>query len=165
MMPAAGLLGCERSWFRPMNLNQELFAIKLYEMEKQYGKLQSRIRICGGEDREKLSEELQRAVDEYREHSLTLQKSVEGSRSKAVAELARTQLECSKKMEKLLTDGRIEENLHSDDSSRAEDRAEAATLYAEYAIDYAVSTMQYALISALSAMELQMDTDKPKGDN
>ena len=165
MMPAAGLLGCERSWFRPMYLNQELFAIKLYEMEKQYGKLQSRIRICGGEDRGKLSEELQRAVDEYREHSLTLQKSVEGSRSKAVAELARTQLECSKKMEKLLTDGRIEEYLHSDDSSRAEDRAEAATLYAEYAIDYAVSTMQYALISALSAMELQMDTDKPKGDN
>ena len=165
MMPAASLLGCKRSWFRPMNLNQELFAIKLYEMEKQYGKLQSRIRICGGEDREKLSEELQRAVDEYREHSLTLQKSVEGSRSKAVAELARTQLECSKKMEKLLTDGRIEEYLHSDDSSRAEDRAEAATLYAEYAIDYAVSTMQYALISALSAMELQMDTDEPKGDN
>ena len=37
-----------------MNLNQELLAVKLYELEKQYGKLLSRIRICGQEDREKL---------------------------------------------------------------------------------------------------------------
>ncbi|MGI6027459.1 MAG: hypothetical protein ACOX7G_10875 [Candidatus Scatomorpha sp.] len=147
-----------------MNLNQELFAVKLYEMEKQYGKLLSRIRICGQKDRKELHEELQKAVDEYREHALTLQKDVESSRSKAVAELARTQLECSRKMEELLTDGKLEEYLHSVDSNRAEDRAEAVSLYAEFAIDYAVQTMQYALISALSAMELQLDTDKPKGD-
>ena len=36
-----------------MNLNQELLAVKLYELEKQYGKLLSRIRICGQEDRER----------------------------------------------------------------------------------------------------------------
>lgn len=55
-----------------MNLNQELLAVKLYELEKQYGKLLSRIRICGQEDREKLQGELEKAVDEYREHALTL---------------------------------------------------------------------------------------------
>ena len=59
-----------------MNLNQELLAVKLYELEKQYGKLLSRIRICGQEDREKLQGELEKAVDEYREHALTLQKDV-----------------------------------------------------------------------------------------
>lgn len=31
-----------------MNLNQELFAIKLYEMEKQYGKLQSGYAYAAG---------------------------------------------------------------------------------------------------------------------
>lgn len=147
-----------------MDINQELLAVKLYEMEKQYGKLLSRIRICGQEDREKLQGELEKAIDEYREHALTLQKDVENSRSKAVAELARTQLECSRKMEELLRDGKLEEYLHSADSSRAEDRAEAVSLYAEFAIDYAVQTIQYALISALSAMEMQLDADKPKGE-
>ena len=34
-----------------MTLNQDIFAVKLYEMEKQYGRLQSRLRICGRENR------------------------------------------------------------------------------------------------------------------
>ena len=37
-----------------MKLNQEIFAIKLYEMEQEYGTLQSRLHICGGEDHEKI---------------------------------------------------------------------------------------------------------------
>lgn len=146
-----------------MNLNQEIFAIKLYEMEKQYGKIQSRIHICGQEDQEKVRAELQKAMDEYHEQSLFLQNNVERSRSKAVTELARTQLECSKKMEALLTEGKIAQYLHSEKNSQTEDQAEAATLYAEYAIDYAVQTMQYALIAALSAMDLQMSVEKSKG--
>ena len=37
----------------------------------------------------------------------------------------------------------------------AEDQAEAMSLYAEYAIDFATQAMRYALITALSAMILQ----------
>ena len=147
-----------------MKLNQELFAIKLYEMEQQYGKIQSRIHICGQENHKRIREELQKAKDEFHEHAMILEKSVEGSRSQAVAELARTQLECSKKMESLLQQGQLEQYLHSEKSSCAEDRAEAATLYAEYAMDYAVQTVQYALIAALSAIDIQMDSEESKGD-
>ena len=42
-------------------IKSELFAIKLYEMEQQYGKIQSRIRICGQEDHQTVREELQKA--------------------------------------------------------------------------------------------------------
>ena len=146
-----------------MNINQEMFASKLCEMERQYGKLQSRIHICGQENQEEIRQELEKAKEEYKEHSLILQKSVEGSRSQAVAELARAQLECSKKMEDLMKDGRLEEYLHTGVSSHQEDESEAAALYAEFAIDSAVQSMQYALIAALSAMDLQMNTDKTKG--
>ena len=146
-----------------MNINQEMFASKLCEMERQYGKLQSRIHIRGQENREKIRQELEKAKEEYREHSLFLQKSVEGSRSQAVAELARAQLECSQKMEGLMKDGRLEGYLHTGASSHQEDESEAAALYAEFAIDSAVQSMQYALIAALSAMDLQMNTDKTKG--
>lgn len=146
-----------------MNINQEIFAVKLYEMAQQYGKLQSRIHICGQENQERIREELKKAKEEYQEHSVLLKKGVEGSRSQAVAELARTQLECSEKMENLMKDGQIARYLHSDQNGHSEEEAEAATLYAEYAIDYAVQSMQYALIAALSAMDLQISTEKTKG--
>lgn len=145
-----------------MKLNQEIFAIKLYEMEQQYGKLQSRLHICGGEDQRKIRQELKKAMDEYKEMAVLLQKNVEGSRSQAVTELAQAQLDFTNKMRQLLQ-GQLARYLHSEQSSPVEDEAEAMTLYAEYAIDIATQSMQYALITALAAMDLQMSTEK-KGE-
>ena len=44
-----------------MNIDDSVFAIKLYEMEEQYGKLQCRIRICEQGGRDKIHSELQKA--------------------------------------------------------------------------------------------------------
>ena len=107
--------------------------------------------------------ELQKAVDEYREHAEILRKNVEGSRSRAVTELARTQLEYSQAMEKLF-DGSLEQYFQSEDGSRLENQVEATTLYAEYAMDYAMQTMRHALIAALTAMDLQLTAEEQKGD-
>lgn len=138
-----------------MNMNQEIFAIKLYEMEQEYVKLQSRIRICGQGNHEKIREELQKAKDEYLEHNLMLQQSAEGSRSPAVAELSQAQLEYCRKIEQLLQ-GQLETELHSEKSSPTE----AIGLYSEYAIDLAKQTMRYALIASLSAMDLQLSAEE-----
>jgi len=40
------------------------------------------------------------------------------------------------------------------------ERADAMTLYAEYAIDFAVLSMQHALLAALTAIDLQMAADE-----
>ena len=148
-----------------MKLRQELFAIKLYEMEQQFGKMQSRIRICEQENPEKIHQELENAIKEYKEQTLIFQKSIEGCCSEAVAELARALVECRNKMEALLENGKLERYLHSETSNTADDHAEATTLYAEYAMDYAVQTIQFALIAALSAMEAQLDTENRKGES
>ena len=50
-----------------MDIAQEVFAIKLYELEQQYGKLQTRLRLCGKESHRKIREELQKVKDEYEE--------------------------------------------------------------------------------------------------
>lgn len=55
-----------------MKLGQELFAIKLYEMEQQYGKLQSKIEIFGQQNHKRIREELQKAKEEYQKHALML---------------------------------------------------------------------------------------------
>ena len=47
-----------------MKLNEEMFAIKLYELEQQYRTMQSRIRLCGRLDGPELEQELARARQE-----------------------------------------------------------------------------------------------------
>lgn len=37
---------------------------------------------------------------------------------------------------------------------------EAAALYTEYAIDFAVQSMRYALVAALKAIDLQMSAEE-----
>lgn len=146
-----------------MNFNQELFDIKLSEMEKQYERIQKRIHICEQKNQKEIRKELQKALDEYHKQSLMLKKNISSGRSPAVKELSRILLECGKKMETLLKDGEMEKYLHCEKNSPFEDKAEATALYAEYAIDYAIQTMQYALIVSLLAMDLQINTESQKG--
>ena len=148
-----------------MKLNEEMFAIKLYELEQQYQTMQSRIRLCGRQDRQELDREMDRARREYRDKVLALQQNIKGCRSPAVAQLADAQLEFAQKMENLWNSGRLEEFFRSEKNCLAEDRAEAAALYAEYAIDYAVQAMQFAVLAALCAADQQLSAEKAKGEN
>lgn len=141
-----------------MKIGQEVFAVKLYELEQQYGKLQSHLHVCSIEEREQIAEERKKAEMEYRESDLLLQERVKASRLEAVAELAKAQVEYRNKVESLL-----KKQLRGD--TEEEDRAETAALYAEYAIDFATQSMQYALIAALSAMERQMKLEEKKGES
>ena len=57
---------------------------------------------------------------------------------------------------------KLEQFFHCEASSKEEDQAEAASLYAEYAMDFATQAMQYALIVALTAMDLQRNAEEKK---
>lgn len=130
--------------------------IKLYELEQGYGRMQSRLRLCQEAQEEKLLSELGALISEYEETNYILEQSAASSRSPAVAELSREQVDFFKKAEK--TGERLPEYLHCP----TEDDAEAYALYAEYAIDFAVQSMRYALISAMKAIEAQTQLDKKK---
>lgn len=137
-----------------MNMDESVFAVKLYEMEEQYGKLQCRIRICGQESGDKIHEELCRAQEEYKENTLLLEEKVRLSRSEAVTRLLQAQLDYRKKTGEI-KDKEMVNELCSDDKTSGGARAEADMLYAEFAIDFATLAMQQALISALAAMDRQ----------
>ena len=142
-----------------MKLNEGMFAIKLYELEQQYGRMQTRLRICRQEDHSKIRQELQRAEDDYKENELLLQKNVENSRSPAVAALSDAQLSYFQKAKELL-EIELPEYLSSEAGTPAESRTEAAALYTEYAIDFAIQSMRYALVAALKAIDLQMNAEE-----
>ena len=56
-----------------MRTDDSVFAVKLYEMEEQYGKLRSRILACERGGRERIRTVLKEACDEYRENELLLE--------------------------------------------------------------------------------------------
>ena len=148
-----------------MKINEGMFAVKLYELERQYGRMQSRLRLCQQDDHQKIRQELQRVMEEYQEDELLLLNNVENSRSPAVAALAGAQPDYSRRAGKIL-EQELPEYLQDEDGSApeegAEHQAEAAALYAEYAIDFAVQSMRYALMTALKAMDMQMDSEEAK---
>lgn len=142
-----------------MKLSQGIFSIKLYELEQQYAEMLSRLQICQQEDHQKLLTELQRVKDEYRSKELSLQTNIKNSRSKAVSALSDAQLHYLHEARDILQK-QLPGYLHSEDTSRIEDQAEAAALYAEYAVDFAVQSARYALIAAMTAIDLQMTLEE-----
>ena len=146
-----------------MNIDESVFAYKLYEMEEQYGKLQCRIRTCERGSSEKIHSELEKARDEYTENSLLLEEKTKNCRSQAVTKLAQAQLDYRRKIDEMKK--QIVSDLHCEESSPEEDESEAGMLYAEFAMDFATLAMQQALISALSALDGQKLQDAEKADN
>ncbi len=114
-----------------------------------------------GADHEKIRHLLADVLDDYRENALLLEQSAEGCRSPAVAELAGVQRDYSKRMEELLRD-RLPRLMHGEEDPQ-EERAEAAALFAEYAIDFAAQGVRSALLAALAAMDQQMNCEEQQG--
>ena len=141
-----------------MNLGQGIFACKLLEMEKQYGRLQSHLRVCQQGNREKIRSEIRELEAQCAETDMLLQQFAEGSRSPCIAELSEAQLSFQQKAEAALE--------HAiGGAGNAETAAELTTLYAEYALDFATQSVNHAMLAALHAIDLQMDNDEKRRMN
>lgn len=123
-----------------------MFSAKLREMEREYGTMQRELRRLEA-GRENSPRELDEIWREYEEQLARLERTARTCRSPAMARMADLQREYERKMEQIL-----QERLTG---AGAEGQAEAAALYAEYAMDFAVQTMRYALMAALSAAQLE----------
>ena len=146
-----------------MNLRDGMFAVKLSELERQYGRLQSRLELCQGADHKKIRHLLADVLEEVRENALLLERSAESCRSPAVAELAAAQRDYTRRVEELLQEKLP--RLMCGEEDPQEERAEAAALFAEYAIDFAVQSAQGALAAALTAMDLQMNCEEQRKED
>ena len=134
-----------------------LFSAKLKELEREYGQLQNGLHHLE-DGREGGQRELDQIWREYEEQLAHLERTARSCRSPAMAQMAALQREYEQKMERIL-----QERLAG---SGGERQAEAA-LYAEYAIDFAVQAMRYALMAALTAARLQekLRTTEAEGEN
>ncbi|MCI7135505.1 MAG: hypothetical protein MSA04_10865, partial [Clostridiales bacterium] len=88
-----------------------------------------------------------------------LEQSIADCRSPAVSALAAAQLDYDQKVRHILHD-ELPGYLHEEGNDRIADQVEAASLYGEYAIDFAAQAMRHALLAALSAIDLQMSCEE-----
>lgn len=143
-----------------MELRDGIFAVKLCELEHQYGLLRSRLELCQGADHERVRRLLGEVLEEVRENGLLLERSAEGSRSPAAAELAAAQRDYVRRVESILREKLP--RLLRDGERPKEEQAEAAALFAEYAIDFAGQAVRGALAAALTAMDQEMDCEEER---
>lgn len=138
-----------------MELRHGIFAVKLCELEQEYGRLLSRLQLLQGKDAARIRWEREQMQEEYREHGLLLEETARSCRSHTMAHLTELQQNYERQMTEIL------------ESDHRTGQAETLTLASEYAIDFATQAMRYALLTALRAQELQMEPDKPmtKGEH
>ena len=144
-----------------MKLGQELFSVKLHELKQEYGRLQTRIRLFSTQDTEQARRELAQLQDEYQQQDLLLDERIRACRSPCAASLAAAQSDYDRRVEQILLE-ELPNSMRGHNRTCTQDQAEAASLYAEYAIDFAVQSTRYALIAALKAIDLQMSTEEQK---
>ena len=75
-----------------MKAQQELFATKLRELEQEHERIRSRLRLCQGEDRQQVRQELDQLTREIDETDAALQQAADTSHSPAVAALSAAQV-------------------------------------------------------------------------
>ena len=142
-----------------MSTKNGIFAGKLCELERQYEQTIRCLRCCQRSDHREIQRALRCLWQEYRENDLLLQRSISKSHSPAVAALSAAQLEYDLKIQDILQN-ELPGYVHGEGSDVTEDQAEAASLYGEYAIDFAAQAMRHALLVALSAIDLQMNCEE-----
>ena len=146
-------------------MSQEgIFAIKLGELECQYERTLSCLRLYQVEDHKKIRKELEQVFGEYRDAERQLQKDVNTSRSPAIAALSGAQLDYDRRVRRILQD-ELPFYLHGENRDISADQVEAISLYGEYAIDFAAQAMRYAQMTVLSAIDAQMNLDEQRRES
>lgn len=142
-------------------MENQVFTSKLLELQEGCEQFRDRLCLSQSQCHGQIREEQQHLKEQLKESSRLLEQQVASSRSPAVAALAKVQLDHQRQLDSLLQ-GELPEDLHCEADTPQEDRAEAAALFAEYAIDFAIQSADYALLAALNAVDLQMALDEEK---
>lgn len=121
--------------------------IKLDELSGHFNQLQNHIMICRDGAHDDIRQQIIRATAECKEKKLLLENMGEKSRSEVSAKLAEAQLNYAKNIEDIM-------------SREILDREETASLYAEYAIDFTIQSIQHTQLALLYATDQKLFNKK-----
>ena len=125
-----------------------LFAAKRKEMEKAYAHLQCRMEVYEDASPEQLHREIEEMQTDCLEYDVLLNKVIQGSRTPLISQLAQAQLNYNQTAEAIVASAIQTHNT-------PDAQAEATAVFAEFAMDQAIHSMNNALLAAMIAMEKQ----------
>lgn len=143
-------------------MQRTIFAVKLQELEQQYKKLLDHVRTCQDSSPQMLEEEILAMTRECQEKKTLLDQRVANSHTPAVSALSKAQLSYTLQVEKIW-DNELKNLLGK--SQIPEKQAETKLLYAEYSIDFAILSMQEAILASMSAISEEQKYEKWRNDD
>lgn len=142
-----------------MSLDHNPFASKLSELDSEYARMVSSIRLCHAASQAELASAKDALWKDCTAQEEQLEAAISAGRSMAVTELSDMQLHYFRQIREALQE-KLPQYLDAYSRSNDASRAEAMALFAEFAIDNAIQGMHYALHAVLSAVELQMTAEE-----
>ena len=135
---------------------QELFAAKLTELAAANAAMQAQIAVCQTADHAAI-QSLRAALEgEWRATSEELRQRAKAIRFLSAQQLSQVQLEYVRKAHAVL-----EASLKTSwDYLAGNSESNEVALFAEYAIDFATLAARYALLAAVSAIDVEMEEDE-----
>ena len=131
------------------------FFPKLQELAQDYEKIQDFLNLNPPLDRNTLQSELQRLTKSCEDLNASMNDYICSGRSPAVSALTEIQKNYYLSV-KNMAEKQLPLYIRSACNSPQEALEEARALYAEYAIDFARQSINYALLSVLAAMDPQI---------
>lgn len=130
---------------------QELLAVKLGEMDQKIGRLHGRIESSEYADAKMLQEEIENLRRECRENQEYLIQRMKYSRAKPIQKLFHSYTEIENVVDRIRGEIRDVECTSGNQIFQAEE----LTVFAEYALDFAMQAADYAALLSMDAMKAQ----------
>ena len=136
----------------------EILSIKMYELDKKIGRLQSRIEMSESADHDRIRTETAELRRECEENKAELANRLKRSKNGSVALLN----ECYEEVESAIK--KAADRMENADGNPAEEGCpvDEKILFAEYALDFAMQAADHALLVSMEALDAYMSQQEER---
>lgn len=134
----------------------EILSVKLYEMDKEFARLHTRIELSETANLEQIKEEIKVLQKQCEEGKLTLRNQLKHSKAKKVKKIS----EAYDEIEEIIN--KTQDGLCNpvSDTWKEEMTEEKMILLAEYSLDFAMQAANNALLLSMEAISAQLEKQK-----
>ncbi len=134
-------------------MTNDIFSVKLYEMDKAIGQIHSRVEQGEKDSPEQLAEDIRVLRNECRENRENLHNKMKYSKAKLVGRIS----EAYERVDQVIQEVQQQLGISFAEEQISELSAENKILMAEYLLDFAMLAADHALLTSLEAIKAQKE--------
>lgn len=134
-------------------MTNDIFSVKLYEMDKAIGQIHSRVEQGEKDSPEQLAEDIRVLRNERRENRENLHNKMKYSKAKLVGRIS----EAYERVDQVIQEVQQQLGISFAEEQISELSAENKILMAEYLLDFAMLAADHALLTSLEAIKAQKE--------